>query len=178
MASVSAGHIILTPTQPVGSERPQRNRTRVLLSRSRALYRRATAPPVWGKEKIQLQYRQSGEGWCSGEQRSYSYTTDSQEKCGVLGNREDTVTPPTVRRRVVFWGTETIQIQPRQLGEGWCSGEQRRYSYTTDSQKGGVLGNREGTVTPPTVRRSVVFWGTEQIHLHHRQSGEGWCFGE
>ena len=35
MTSVSAGHIILTPTQPVGNE----NRTRNLLTRSRTLYR-------------------------------------------------------------------------------------------------------------------------------------------
>ena len=46
MTSVSAGHIILTPTQPVGSGRPLRgNRTRDLLTRSRALYPWATAPP-------------------------------------------------------------------------------------------------------------------------------------
>ena len=46
-----------------------------------------------------------------------------QEKRGVLGDREDTVTTPVVRRRVLF-------------------GEQRRYSYNTDSQeKCGVLGN-------------------------------------
>ena len=54
---------------------------------------------------IQLQYRQSGEGWFSGEQRRYSYNTDSKGKGGVLGNREDTVSTPTVR------------------GEGWCFGE-------------------------------------------------------
>ena len=118
---------------------------------------------------IQLKYRQSGEGWCSGEQRRYSYITDSQEKGGFLGNISDTVTTPIVRRRVVFWGTEKIQLQHRQSGEEWCSGEQRRYSYTPGSQdKGGVLGNREDTVTTPTVRRRVVFWGTENIQLHHR----------
>ena len=39
MASVSAGHIILTPTQPLGSGRLRGNRTRDLLPRSRALYR-------------------------------------------------------------------------------------------------------------------------------------------
>ena len=147
---------------------------------------------------IQLQPRQSGKGWCSGEQRRYSYTTGSQEKGafsgeqkiysyttdrhekgGVLGNREDTVTPPTVRRRVVFWRKEKIQLQYRQSGKGWCSGEQRRYSYNTDSQeKGGVLGNISNTVTIPTVRRRVVFWRTEKIQLHHRQSGEGWYSGE
>ena len=90
---------------------------------------------------IQLQPRLSGKGWCFGEQRRYSYTTGSQEKGAVLGNREDTVTPSTVRRRVVFWRTEKIQLHYRQSGEGWCSG------------------NREDTVTTPTVRRRVVFWG-------------------
>ena len=48
------------------------------------------------------------------EQRGYSYNTDSQEKGGVLGTISDTVTIPTVRRRVVFWGTEKIQLQHRQ----------------------------------------------------------------
>ena len=37
MTSVSTGHIILTPTQPVGRGQPQPNRTQDLLSRSRAL---------------------------------------------------------------------------------------------------------------------------------------------
>ena len=96
-----------------------------------------------------------------------------------MGNREDTVTPPVVRRRVLFWGTEKIQLHHRQTGKGWCSGKQRRYSFTTDSQeKGGVLDNREDTVTLPTVRRRVVFWRTEKIQLHYRQSGEGWCSGD
>ena len=46
MTSVSAGHIILTPTQPVGSGRPQhRNQTRDLLTRSRAFYRLSYRPP-------------------------------------------------------------------------------------------------------------------------------------
>ena len=49
MTSVSAGHIILTPTQPVGSGRPQRggggDRTRDLLTRSRALYRLSYRAP-------------------------------------------------------------------------------------------------------------------------------------
>ena len=115
---------------------------------------------------------------CSGEQRRYSYTTGSQEKGAFLGNRKYTVTPPTVRRRVVFWGTEKIQLHHQQSGEGWCSGEQRRYSYTTDRQeKGGVLGNRDDTFTPLVVRKKVVFWGTQVIHLQHGQSGEGWCSG-
>ena len=128
---------------------------------------------------IQLHYRQSGEGWCSGEQRRFSYNTGSQDKGGVLGNIIDTVTLPTVRRRVVFWGTERIQLHHRLSGEGWCSGEQRRYIYTTGSQeKGGVLGNISDTVTTRTVRRRVVFWGTEKIQLQHRQSGDGWCSGE
>ena len=39
MTSVSAGHIILTPTQPVGSGRSQRESNPGLLTRSRALYR-------------------------------------------------------------------------------------------------------------------------------------------
>ena len=38
MTSVSAGHIILTPTQPVGSGRPQGDQTQDLLPRSRVLY--------------------------------------------------------------------------------------------------------------------------------------------
>ena len=50
MTSVSAGHIIQTPTQPVGSGHSG-NRTRDLLTRSRALYRRATAPPSNGRER-------------------------------------------------------------------------------------------------------------------------------
>ena len=37
MTPVSAGHIILTPTQPVGSVGHSGNRTRDLLTRSRAL---------------------------------------------------------------------------------------------------------------------------------------------
>ena len=46
MTSVSAGHIILTPTQPVGSGRPHGNRTRDLLTRSRALYRLSYRAPL------------------------------------------------------------------------------------------------------------------------------------
>ena len=42
MTSVSASHIILTPTQPVGSRRPQRD----LLTRSRALYRLSYRAPL------------------------------------------------------------------------------------------------------------------------------------
>ena len=91
---------------------------------------------------IHLQHGQSGEGWCS-------------------GNREDRVTTPTVRRRVVFWGTDQIQLHHRQSVEVWCSGEQSRYTYTTDSkEKGGVLWSREDTVTTLILRRRVVFWGT------------------
>ena len=39
MTSASAGHIILTPTQPVGSGRPQPGSNRNLLTKSRGLYR-------------------------------------------------------------------------------------------------------------------------------------------
>ena len=39
MTSISVGHIILTPTQPVGSGRPLRESTWDLLTRSCALYR-------------------------------------------------------------------------------------------------------------------------------------------
>ena len=47
MTSFLAGHIILTPNQPVGSGRPQRDRTRDLLTRSRALYRLSYRAPHW-----------------------------------------------------------------------------------------------------------------------------------
>ena len=40
-------HIILTSTQPVGSRRPSGNRTRDLLTRSRALYRLSYRAPQW-----------------------------------------------------------------------------------------------------------------------------------
>ena len=51
MTSISARHIILTPTQPVGSGRPQRNRTRNILTRSRALYRLSYAPRERQRER-------------------------------------------------------------------------------------------------------------------------------
>ena len=59
MTSVSAGHIILTPTQPVGSGRSG-NRTRHLLTRSRALYRRATAPPPPPRHTHTVFFREDG----------------------------------------------------------------------------------------------------------------------
>ena len=57
MTSVSAGHIILTPTQPVGSEcgRPRGDRTRDLLTRSRALYRLSyRAPRGYDKDLTEI----------------------------------------------------------------------------------------------------------------------------
>ena len=45
MTSVSAGHIILTPIQPVGSERPQRESNPGPFTRSRAVYRLSYCPP-------------------------------------------------------------------------------------------------------------------------------------
>ena len=45
MTSVSAGHIILTPFQPVGCGQPQRGRIRDLITRSHALYRLSYPPP-------------------------------------------------------------------------------------------------------------------------------------
>ena len=46
MTSVSAGHIILTPTQPVGSGQPHRESNPNILSRSRALYRLSYRAPL------------------------------------------------------------------------------------------------------------------------------------
>ena len=46
MTSISAGHIILTPTQPVESGRPQRGSNPDLLTRSRALYRLSYRAPL------------------------------------------------------------------------------------------------------------------------------------
>ena len=52
MTSVSAGHTILTPTQPVGSGR-RGDRTRDLLTRSRALYRLSYRAPHRNYEDIE-----------------------------------------------------------------------------------------------------------------------------
>ena len=54
MTFVSVGHIILTPTQPVGRGRPQRKSNARPPTRSRALYRlsyRAPPPPPRGGER-------------------------------------------------------------------------------------------------------------------------------
>ena len=51
MASVSAGHIILTPTQPVGSGRPQReSNPEPPHQESSALPTELPCPPEGGKE--------------------------------------------------------------------------------------------------------------------------------
>ena len=55
MASVSAGHIILTPTQPVGSGRPQReSNPGPPLQESRALPQSYRAPQQTYREKLSL----------------------------------------------------------------------------------------------------------------------------
>ena len=56
MTSVSAGHIILTPTQPVGSGRPQReSNPGPPHQESRALPTELPHPPVSGKRERQRQ---------------------------------------------------------------------------------------------------------------------------
>ena len=55
MTSVSASHIILTPTQPVGSGRPQRGSNPAPPSRSRALYRLIYRAPKGRYSKTERQ---------------------------------------------------------------------------------------------------------------------------
>ena len=53
MVSVSAGHIILTPTQPVGSGRPQReSNPGPPHQESRALPTKLPHPPLKGRERL------------------------------------------------------------------------------------------------------------------------------
>ena len=47
-------HMLLTPTQSVGSARPQRNRTQDLSTRCRALCRLSHRAPVVGEFKVKL----------------------------------------------------------------------------------------------------------------------------
>ena len=59
MTSVSAGHIILTPTQPVGSGRPQRESNLGSHKESRALPTELPRPTegdgdIWGQRKTEI----------------------------------------------------------------------------------------------------------------------------
>ena len=58
MTSVSADHIILTPTQPVGSARPQReSNPRPTHQESRALPTELLRPPIHMKRRTILIFR-------------------------------------------------------------------------------------------------------------------------
>ena len=82
MTSASAGHIILTPTQPVGSAGGHSgNRTRDLLTRSRALYRlsyRAPQRERGGENKRGVERKR--------EKGGVTERMDEKSRCGGTSN--------------------------------------------------------------------------------------------
>ena len=160
MTSVSAGHIILTPTQPVGSGRPQwESNLGPPHQESRALPTKLSRSPpsLWGQGDIK-----------NSKETDFEVTRKQQERFAYPGiSKRDTITPVNVSRYLGHYLTFL------HWNMSWrCSSENRhRKGHIKSSERNQLkLAHyvfENSTVHDMSIVAWKTHWGKFEIHKLH-----------